>query len=95
MGIPVATVTSDGQPLDPTIELLEVEIDRELNRIPEARLVLLDGSMAKQKFEVSDSALFVPGKRVAIALRYAVLGTNSRFNMVFPFYLNEATAVGL
>lgn len=30
-----------------------------------------------------------------IRLDYSVLGTNSRFNMVFPFYLNEATTPGL
>jgi phage baseplate assembly protein W len=29
-----------------------------------------------------------------IKLDYTVLGTNSRFNMVFPFYLNEATSPG-
>lgn len=29
-----------------------------------------------------------------ISLDYAVRGTNSRFNMVFPFYLNEATVAG-
>jgi phage baseplate assembly protein W len=29
-----------------------------------------------------------------VRLEYAVLGTNSRFNMVFPFYLNEASAQG-
>lgn len=30
-----------------------------------------------------------------IQLDYAVLGTNSRYNMVFPFYLNEAATPGL
>lgn len=30
-----------------------------------------------------------------IRLEYAVLGTNSRYNMVFPFYLNEAVTPGL
>lgn len=30
---------------------------------------------------------------LAIRLDYTVLGTNSRFNMVFPFHVNEATAV--
>lgn len=30
-----------------------------------------------------------------IQLEYAVLGTNSRYNMVFPFYLNEAATPGL
>jgi phage baseplate assembly protein W len=30
-----------------------------------------------------------------IRLDYQIPATNSRFNMVFPFYLNEATAVSL
>jgi phage baseplate assembly protein W len=30
-----------------------------------------------------------------IQLDYAIRGTNSRYNMVFPFYLNEAVAPGL
>lgn len=29
-----------------------------------------------------------------IRIDYAILGTNSRYNMVFPFYLNEASAPG-
>lgn len=29
-----------------------------------------------------------------IALEYVVRGTNTRYNMVFPFYLNEATNPG-
>lgn len=33
--------------------------------------------------------------KLRIRLDYSVLGTNSRFNMVFPFYLNEATTPGL
>ncbi len=30
-----------------------------------------------------------------IRLDYSILGTNSRFNMVFPFYLNEAKTPGI
>jgi len=30
-----------------------------------------------------------------IRIDYAIRGTNSRYNMVFPFYLNEAVAPGL
>ena len=30
-----------------------------------------------------------------IRIEYVILGTNSRYNMVFPFYLNEAAGVGL
>ncbi len=32
---------------------------------------------------------------VLIQLSYVVLATNSRYNMVFPFYLNEAIAPGV
>lgn len=30
-----------------------------------------------------------------IRIDYVIRGTNSRYNMVFPFYLNEAVAPGL
>lgn len=32
---------------------------------------------------------------VIIGVKYTVRGTNSRFNMVFPFYLTEATLPGV
>lgn len=32
--------------------------------------------------------------RIQILVDYTVRGTNSRFNFVFPFYLNEAVAPG-
>ena len=31
--------------------------------------------------------------RLDVAIEYLIPSTNSRFNMVFPFYLNEATAL--
>jgi uncharacterized protein involved in type VI secretion and phage assembly len=70
MGVPVATITSQGTTLDPTIELLSLEIHRELNRIPEATLTLLDGSVAERRFSVSNLAFFLPGAPISIALRY-------------------------
>lgn len=35
------------------------------------------------------------GATVLIGVRYTVKGTNSRYNMVFPFYLMEATPAGV
>ena len=34
-----------------------------------------------------------PG-RLIIQIEYTIRGTNSRFNMVYPFYINEATPPG-
>ena len=70
MGIPVVTISSEGQKLDPTVGLVSVEIQRELNRIPGAKLVLLDGSAAMRTFALSNTAFFEPGKRIEIALRH-------------------------
>jgi len=78
-------------------ELLFEEIDQALvNRITnmihdailqhETRIELIDVDVTPDPSEAG---------RLVVALDYAVLGTNSRYNMVFPFYLNEATSPGL
>lgn len=69
MAVVVPTITSEGQALDPTVQLLSLEIRKELDRIPEARLVILDGSVAAREFAVSNTAFFAPGKAITIALR--------------------------
>jgi Rhs element Vgr protein len=65
----IATISSEGKVLAPGIAI-SVEIRRELNRIPEATLILRDGSVAKRKFELSDTEFFEPGKQIEIALRH-------------------------
>lgn len=69
MGIPTITITSDGTRLDPAVGILSVEIRRELNRVPEANISVVDGSVANRKFARSDTAFFEPGKSLAIAVR--------------------------
>jgi Rhs element Vgr protein len=70
MGIVTAIVKSEGQELSPVYELVSIEIVREVNRIPFAELVLLDGDAAQQKFPLSDDSFFEPGKAIEIQLRY-------------------------
>lgn len=70
MGIPVASISSAGKAMDERFELMSIEIHRELNRVPEATLVLLDGSVAARKFALSNDPFFELGKRIKIALRY-------------------------
>ncbi|HEY8209123.1 MAG TPA: contractile injection system protein, VgrG/Pvc8 family, partial [Myxococcaceae bacterium] len=69
MGALVITISSEGKKLDPTVEILSVEVRREVNRVSEAEITLNDGSVAERKFELSDTPLFVPGKKVSIAAR--------------------------
>jgi Rhs element Vgr protein len=68
MSLVVPTILSAGQPLDPAYELISIDIVKEVNRIPYAQLVLLDGDAALQQFAISDSAFFEPGQVIEIKL---------------------------
>jgi phage protein D/phage baseplate assembly protein gpV len=70
MSVATVTVSSEGQTMDAGYQLLSVDIVREVNRIPQAELTLIDGDVAKRTFTVSDSGFFDPGKEVEIKLRY-------------------------
>lgn len=65
-----ATIKSEGRVMPPEIELLSIEVRWQVDRIPEASLVLIDGSVAAGEFSLSDAELFALGKRVQILLRY-------------------------
>lgn len=70
MSTVTAIVSSSGSVMDPSYQVLSIDVVREVNRIPYAQLVLLDGDAAKQKFVISDTAFFEPGKEIEIKLRY-------------------------
>ncbi len=64
------TILSDGREMDPSFSLLSIDVTKEVNRVPDAELTLLDGNVARQAFPVGDSAFFEPGKDIEIRLRY-------------------------
>ncbi|MCB0535633.1 MAG: hypothetical protein KDD14_25740 [Saprospiraceae bacterium] len=71
MSVVQSTITSESKALQGTASpLLEMEIHREVNRIPYAMLVLRDGDAAKQEFSYSNEADLAPGKTLDIDLAY-------------------------
>ena len=70
MSVVTVTVLSDGQRISEAHELLSVDIRRDVNRIPVATLVFIDGDIASGSFEVSDTGTFTPGKEIEIKARY-------------------------
>ncbi len=70
MAAVTATILSAGRPMDPTVELLSIDIHREVDRIPHAELRVLDGSSARRQFAVSTSQFFEPGADIQIKLRH-------------------------
>lgn len=69
-GVLNVSVKSAGADIPDTVQLVELTVNRALNSVPWARLVVLDGDMTDGSFAVGDTALFAPGAEIAISLGY-------------------------
>ncbi|MER0170394.1 MAG: type VI secretion system tip protein VgrG [Nitrosomonas sp.] len=70
-GVVSVTIQSDGNAIADTIQVVSVEIMYGVNKIPGAKIVLLDGDMPSNKFPVSDADDFKPGAVITINAGYA------------------------
>ena len=70
MSAVTVTILSESKVMDPVYEVLSIDVVKEVNRIPYAQIILLDGDAAKQQFAISDEPFFEPGKKIEIKLRY-------------------------
>jgi len=71
--MPVPTITlldASSTVMESTYEVLTVDIEREVNRIPRCNLKLLDGDLSSQSFPISDNAFFEPGAELTVKLKY-------------------------
>ena len=78
--VPVSTETnpslatykifSDGSELPAAVGVAMISIQKAVNKVPSARLVLYDGDVAAGDFELSGGDLFVPGKELEIRAGY-------------------------
>ena len=70
-GVEAVTITNDAlsQTLDSSTKVLSVDVDREVNRVPSATIVVKDGRRSQRRFEVSESDFFAPGQPISISLR--------------------------
>lgn len=64
------TVKVNGSAILDTYEISDVRVTREINRIPQARITLIDGDAEAGTFPVSDSATFVPGAAIEVLAGY-------------------------
>jgi len=68
----------DGTELPSTYQLLTISVEKEINRIPNAKIVLLDGDVANRDFALSNEDYFIPGKSIEIKAGY-----DSQNNTIF------------
>ncbi len=60
----------DGEELSKSYQVMNIVVEKEINRIPTAKIILMDGDPASQDFKLSNEELFVPGKEVEIKAGY-------------------------
>ncbi len=64
------TLVSAGATMPVTYQLLSIDVHKELDRIPQAEIRVIDGSASLRSFAASDSTFFVPGSAMELSLRY-------------------------
>ncbi len=72
------TVKINGNAIPQTFEVYSLNVIREANRIPSAKVTLIDGSPSKEKFSASNDALFVPGQSIEL-----LAGRQSKEDLIF------------
>lgn len=63
-------VLIEGEELSGVHQVKSITVTKEANRIPTARIVLIDGEAATRDFALSNEDLFVPGKEIEITAGY-------------------------
>lgn len=69
-GVVTATILSEGSKMNLEYNLISIDIIKEVNKIPTAQIILLDGDAPKREFSISNTNFFKPGNKVIIKLRY-------------------------
>jgi Rhs element Vgr protein len=68
--VPSFKLLSDGKDVSQKYMVLSLVVNRVVNRVPTARIVLRDGSVADRTFAASEGPDLIPGKPVQIAIGY-------------------------
>src|SRR5579863_5487841 len=64
------SILAGGQEIPDTYQITQVQVQQQINRIPWAKITLLDGSPSERNFEISESGSFVPGNEIEIKAGY-------------------------
>lgn len=74
-GLVTFNIQTNGKAIPDTLNVLSVQVEKRVNRISTAKIILLDGQADTGKFEASSSATFVPGNEVTIEAGYDSVNT--------------------
>jgi len=60
----------EGNELSKIYEVKSIAVTKEVNKIPTAKIVLIDGEAAKREFKLSNEEFLIPGKKIEITAGY-------------------------
>ncbi|MGS2739391.1 type VI secretion system tip protein VgrG [Sinomicrobium sp. M5D2P17] len=63
-------VLIEGEELSGEYQVKSIAVAKEVNRVPTAQLVLIDGEASERDFKLSNEELLVPGKKIEITAGY-------------------------
>lgn len=66
--LPSFKILVDGTAIKDSYQVLSITVDKEINTINTATVVLMDGNPATEKFDISESEDLIPGKKIDIQL---------------------------
>ena len=64
------SIKSDGKEISKKVKVISISVQKELNRIPVSKIILIDGDSSNQDFETSNEDFFIPGKEIEIKAGY-------------------------
>lgn len=64
------TVKVNGQAINIAYQVMSIMVSKEVNKIPTAKILLLDGDVSKEDFEISNTEDFIPGNEIEIFAGY-------------------------
>ena len=68
--LPGFTISSQGNELPGTVNVISILVNKTVNKIPMARIVLKDGDAAAEDFRLSSGEELIPGKEIEITAGY-------------------------
>ncbi|WP_372756879.1 type VI secretion system tip protein VgrG [Mariniflexile sp.] len=63
-------ILTDGEELSKVYQVITITVTKEVNRIPTATIILLDGEASVRDFKLSNEDLLIPGKKIEITAGY-------------------------
>ena len=69
-GLITYKILTEGNELSKEYQVKSIVVTKEVNRIPTARIVIIDGEAAKRDFKLSNEKWLIPGKKIEITAGY-------------------------